>query len=165
MRWSATYSWWLFYCFDLRTLWYEIVKRFEMRKEFLCTKTCRGLTSSKVQVSTRQKKETVWGTTQPAAHPRRVKTCETHEWCKTIWIQRSHWEVNTIEPRKAIARKQRKTSLVFTPWQTPAGGHGTLERPWDSLLRQTADVSLYHGTKFSPYFPFTVYCFCTKICH
>ena len=31
------------------------------------------------------------------------------------WIQRSHWEVNTIEPRKTIARKQRKTSQVFTP--------------------------------------------------
>ena len=33
-------------------------------------------------------------------------------------IQRSQWEVNTIEPRKIIARKQRKTSQVFTPMVT-----------------------------------------------
>ena len=26
-----------------------------------------------------------------------------------------------------------------------------------------ADVNLYHATKFSPYFPFTLYCFYTKI--
>ena len=30
-------------------------------------------------------------------------------------------------------------------------------------LRQTANVNLYHVTKFSPYFSFTVYCFYTKI--
>ena len=35
-----------------------------------------------------------------------VKTCETHE--------SRHWEVNTTGPRKIIARKQRKTSQVFT---------------------------------------------------
>ena len=33
-------------------------------------------------------------------------------------IQRSQWEVNTIEPRKIIARKQRKTSQVFTSRMT-----------------------------------------------
>ena len=36
-------------------------------------------------------------------------------------------------------------------------------RDWDSRLRQTADVNLYHLTKFSPYFSFTLYCFYTKI--
>ena len=30
-------------------------------------------------------------------------------------------------------------------------------------LRQTADVNLYHVTKFPPYFPLTLYCFYTKI--
>ena len=43
-----------------------------------------------------------------------VKTCDVKQ-----WIQRSLWEVNTIEPRKIIARKQRKTSQVFTPRETP----------------------------------------------
>ena len=33
----------------------------------------------------------------------------------------------------------------------------------DSRLRQTADVNLYHVTKFSPYFPFALYCLYTKI--
>ena len=33
----------------------------------------------------------------------------------------------------------------------------------DSSLRQTADVNLYHVTKFLPYFPFTLCCFYTKI--
>ena len=32
-----------------------------------------------------------------------------------------------------------------------------------SRLRQTADVNLYHVTKFFPYFPFTPYRFYTKI--
>ena len=41
-----------------------------------------------------------------------VKTCETNEWQKTIL--RSHWEVNTIEPRKLMARKQRKPSQLYT---------------------------------------------------
>ena len=41
-----------------------------------------------------------------------VKTCETNEWQKTIL--RSHWEVNTIEPRKIMARKQRKPSQLYT---------------------------------------------------
>ena len=30
-------------------------------------------------------------------------------------------------------------------------------------MRQTADVNLCHVTEFSPYFPFTLYCFYTKI--
>ena len=34
-------------------------------------------------------------------------------------IQRNHSEVNTIEVRKIIARKQRKTSQVFTLRMTP----------------------------------------------
>ena len=33
----------------------------------------------------------------------------------------------------------------------------------DSHLRQTADVNLYYVTKFSPYFPFALYCLYTKI--
>ena len=33
----------------------------------------------------------------------------------------------------------------------------------DSRLRQTVNVNLYHVTKFSTYFPFTLYCFYTKI--
>ena len=33
----------------------------------------------------------------------------------------------------------------------------------DSRLRQTANVNLYHMTKFPPYFQFTLYCFYTKI--
>ena len=33
-------------------------------------------------------------------------------------IQRSQWEVITIEPSKMIARKQRKTLQVFTPRMT-----------------------------------------------
>ena len=33
----------------------------------------------------------------------------------------------------------------------------------DSRLRQTADVNLYHVTKFFPYFPFTLYFSYTKI--
>ena len=33
----------------------------------------------------------------------------------------------------------------------------------DPRLRQTANVNLYHVTKFPPYFSFTVYCFYTKI--
>ena len=37
------------------------------------------------------------------------------------------------------------------------------QRDKDSRLRQTANVNLYHVTKFSPYFSFTVYCFYTKI--
>ena len=32
-----------------------------------------------------------------------------------------------------------------------------------SRLLQTANVNLYHVTKFSPYFSFTVYCFYIKI--
>ena len=31
------------------------------------------------------------------------------------------------------------------------------------VLRQTADVNLYHVTKFSTYSPFSLYCFYTKI--
>ena len=31
------------------------------------------------------------------------------------------------------------------------------------VYAQTANVNLYHMTKFSPYFSFTVYCFYTKI--
>ena len=31
------------------------------------------------------------------------------------------------------------------------------------VYSKTADVNLYHVTKFSPYFPFTLYCFYTKI--
>ena len=42
-----------------------------------------------------------------------VKTCKTDK-CWKRRIQRSHQEVNTIEPKKIIARKQRKTSQVFT---------------------------------------------------
>ena len=30
-------------------------------------------------------------------------------------------------------------------------------------LRQTPDVNLYHVTNFSPHFPFTIYCFYTRI--
>ena len=46
---------------------------------------------------------------------------KAHPRCKNLWksrvtlkkIQRSHWELNTIEPREIIARKQSKTSQVF----------------------------------------------------
>ena len=31
------------------------------------------------------------------------------------------------------------------------------------VYSKTADVNLYHVTKFPPYFPFTLYCFYTKI--
>ena len=41
-----------------------------------------------------------------------VKTCETHEWRKKI-NTRSHLEVNTIEPRKIIARKYEKKLHTF----------------------------------------------------
>ena len=37
------------------------------------------------------------------------------------------------------------------------------ERDKDSRLRQTANMNLYHVTKFSPYFSFSVYCFYIKI--
>ena len=52
--------------------------------------------------------------------------------------------------------------MVWRPKHAPKTakqrGHAT-----DSRLRQTANVNLYHVTKFSPYFSFTVYCFYTKI--
>ena len=38
-----------------------------------------------------------------------------------------------------------------------------IEDDKDSPLCKTADVNFYHVTKFSPYFPFTLYCLCTKI--
>ena len=34
-------------------------------------------------------------------------------------VQGNHWEVNTIEARKIIARKQRKTSHVFNTEVNP----------------------------------------------
>ena len=69
-------------------------------------------------------------------------------------------------------------SLVLRPVRTIRGTRGglepsailgaaildlPLERLTSSRLRQTADVNLYHVTKFSPYFLFTLYCFFTKI--
>ena len=46
-----------------------------------------------------------------------VKTCEPHKWRKTI--QRNQGEVNTIEPRKIIARNNRqKTKKNFTGFYT-----------------------------------------------
>ena len=39
----------------------------------------------------------------------------------------------------------------------------TLERLRFTFAPNDKNVNLYHMTKFSPYFPFTVYCFYTKI--
>ena len=51
-------------------------------------------------------------------------------------------------PSRAVSRPN---SLPL-PFRTPA-----------TQASQTADVNLYHVTKFTPYFQFTLYCFYTKI--
>ena len=73
--------------------------------------------------------------TNTAAHTR-VKTRVPHEWRRTI-NTRSQWEVNSIEPRKIIARKQRKTSQVFTSSMTQHCGdrHLSVLSPSKKWLR------------------------------
>ena len=49
-----------------------------------------------------------------------VKTCETHEWRKTMNTKKPLRGQHNIEPRKIrIARNQIKTSRVFTPSSKP----------------------------------------------
>ena len=59
---------------------------------------------------------------------------------------------------------------LYGPRQRQVGFHknatqerGQYQRDKDSGLRQTANVNLYHLTKFSPNLPFTVYYLYTKI--
>ena len=54
---------------------------------------------------------------------------------------------------------QQASGAIYLP---PKRSVWCYQRDEDSGLHQTADVNLYHMTTFSPYFPFTLYCFYTK---
>ena len=67
-----------------------------------------------------------------------------------------------VELRKEIVSEKKVKIIEKTEHVGITCADEIIER-LDSRLRQTADVNLYHVTKFSPYFPFTLYCFYTKI--
>ena len=77
-----------------------------------------------------------------------------HSQCKGAGQSASERAMGKIKFNEiAITWKIFRTQFPVGIWGCAAG----------SRLRQTANVNLYHVTKFIPYFSFTVYCFYTKI--
>ena len=67
----------------------------------------------------------------------------------------------TYKDNEKLSTSQRKSWSPGTNSRLPFSVNREIKE--DSRLRHTADVNLYSVTKFSPYFPLTLYCFHAKI--